>query len=105
MVSSILVGVDDSDGAAATLDWAAQLVAAEREDGNVVRAVAVAAWSPPALGLAGGLTDTGLVADAAGSALDRQLARLPEPDHFERAVVPGPRPRCWWPKPTGATST
>ena len=90
MVSSILVGVDDSDGAATTLDWAARLVAARREGGKVVHAVAVAAWSPPALGLAGGLSDTTLVADAAAAALDRQLARLPEADRFDRIVVPGP---------------
>ena len=90
MVSSILVGVDDSDGAAATLDWAAGLVAAERERGREVTAVAVAAWSPPALALAGGLTDTNLVAEAAASALDRQLSRLPQPELFEREVIPGP---------------
>ena len=43
MVTSILVGVDDSDGARDALRWGAEMVASERERGRDPRAVDVVA--------------------------------------------------------------
>ncbi len=90
MVSSILVGVEDSDGAATALRWTDRFVDGERQRGRGVAAVAVSAWSPPALALAGGLAPAEGWDRAAAEALDRQLAQLPDPDRFERAVIAGP---------------
>lgn len=88
MVTSILVGVDGSDGAQGALKWAAELIATERQRGGDPRAVAVMAWSRP-------LLDTDTLRDgdvlAAGTAerLDGILAGLADPGAFEPSIRRG----------------
>lgn len=88
MVSSILIGIDDSDGTAVALRWAADFVAAESAKGNDVRATAVSAWTTPALDVSG-MVDSRLLEEAAEGVMERVLSGLDGGDRFERVVLPG----------------
>lgn len=87
---SIVVGVDDSEGAANALRWADALVADRLGRGLATRAVAVTAWRQPAFDLLGGLTDLDAMEEAAAAMVDRSLARLARPESFEAATRLGP---------------
>lgn len=89
-VFDLVIGLDDSKGAATALAWADGLVADRADRGLPIRATAVTAWSPPAFDLAGGLLDTDLLEEGAAEALDRVLAALPDPTRFETVVRSGP---------------
>lgn len=92
MVASILVGVDDSDSATAALRWAADFIRSETARGRELRGVAVAAWSPVAISLAGmsGLVQADVAEQAAQASLERALGRLDDPEIFAPVVQPGP---------------
>jgi nucleotide-binding universal stress UspA family protein len=89
MISSILIGVDDSEGAAVALRWAVGLLEAEAARGNQPDVVAVAAWTSPPLDLVG-MVDGRLLEQASVDVLDRILAGVPGAERFERVVLPGP---------------
>lgn len=88
MVSSILIGVDDSSGADVALRWAAALADAESTRGIEVTTTAVTCWSMPPFDLAG-QADGRLLEVSATKALEEALQRLDDPDRFGRLVAPG----------------
>ena len=88
MISRILVGIDDSDGADAALRWTVEMVdeaATRREPPDIA---AVAAWSAPPFDLAG-LADGKLLEQAAVDGLERSLTAVPRTERFERVVRSG----------------
>jgi nucleotide-binding universal stress UspA family protein len=85
-VWTIVVGVDDSDGAARALGWADALLRRRLDAGANGRGVAVAAWRQPAFDLLGGLADLDALEEATSVLLDRALAELDDPARFEPAV-------------------
>ncbi len=83
---NIVVGVDDSEGAAIALRWADAMVTDRKTRGLDTRAVAITAWRQPAFDFLGGLTDLDAMEEAASALLDRCLAKLPSTDNFETAT-------------------
>ncbi len=83
---TIVIGVDDSDGAAIALRWTDAMVTDRRSRGLDTRAVAVTAWRQPAFDFLGGLSDLDAMEEAASDLLDRCLAKLPSTDNFETAT-------------------
>lgn len=88
MITSILVGVDDSDGARAALHWAAGLVKQLQDNGQTVSATMVAAWSRPAVDTRAILDDKAFKA-AAIRTLDELSEELPPEVNFERITTQG----------------
>ncbi|MEL6985004.1 MAG: universal stress protein, partial [Actinomycetota bacterium] len=85
-VWTVVVGVDDSAGAANALGWADALLTNRQEVGDDGHGVAVMAWRQPAFDLLGGLTDLDALEETASVALDGALAELSDPARFEPVV-------------------
>ncbi len=83
---TIVVGVDESEGAAVALRWADALVTDRKSRGLETRAIAVSAWRQPAFDILGGLTDLDAMEQAAAERLDRSLAALPSAGNFETSI-------------------
>lgn len=88
MVSSLLVGVDDSTGAMTALRWAADVVATEQAEGRAPSAIMLAAWSRPAVE-AIAIADDDDLEEAAADLLRRAAAELDDPEVFKQVVRRG----------------
>lgn len=87
---TVVVGVDDSDGAAHALGWADALLTSRGAAGIDGRGVAVTAWRQPTFDLLGGLADLDALEEAASELLAGALADLDTPNRFEPVVRLGP---------------
>lgn len=88
VLQNIVVGVDDSEGSRAALDWAAHLACQHRERGSNTKLTMVAAWSPPTIDTQA-IFDDAPFRDAAEQLLDELSEQLPPELDVEAVATRG----------------